>query len=207
MKLTFCLVFFTFFFVSCRNEKPEVLIYIEDSTQLSYMLKNEALKMKEILELSGFEVKTATLSGEVLATDSATLVPDYQLANVKIDDFAGFILPCMASDFEITKQEVDFVRLVAKGNKPCAAQVGAVQILARAGILKGKKYCFPNEKDENPGLYPEFRGAEYCGNGVITDGKIITSGTCPWMAKMTGQKDGTVQLTTELINVIRSDNN
>ena len=61
-------------------------------------------------------------------------------------------------------------------------------------IFKGK-YAFVDEKDENHDMYPEFNGAIFCGNGVIQDGNIITSGTCPWMAKLTGHKDGTAKLT------------
>jgi hypothetical protein len=33
------------------------------------------------------------------------------------------------------------------------------------------------------------------GRGFVQDGNIMTSGTCPMMARMTGHKDGTAELT------------
>jgi len=203
MKRLFLLIFLIITLVSCRKEPSRVFLFIEDSQQLSYMVTHEVGKMKEELNQSGFKITTSTLSGEALKTDSITLVPDIKLANVNIDDFAGFILPCMASDTVITSQEIEFVKKVVSKGKPIAAQVGAVQILARAGVLEGKKYAFVDEKNENHDMYPEFSGGNFCGNGVIRDGNIITSGTCPWMAKLTGHQDGTAELTHELINVMK----
>ena len=69
------------------------------------MVTHEVGKMKEELNHYGFKVTTATLSGEVLKTDSITLTPDIKLGNVNIDDYAGFILPCMASDTIVTSEE------------------------------------------------------------------------------------------------------
>lgn len=55
-------------------------------------------------------------------------------------------------------------------------------------------------------MSPEFKNAVYSGIGVIQDGNIITSGTCPMMMKMTGLKDGTNELTNKLIQTIKSKN-
>ena len=41
----------------------------------------------------------------------------------------------------------------------------------------------------------KFKCGIYSGRGVVQDGNIMTSGTCPMMAKMTGYKDGTAELT------------
>lgn len=129
-----------------------------------------------------------------MIADSITLNPDFELSLVKLDDYDGFVFPCMVSDTIITQDEIEFVRRVGERNKIIAAQVGAVQILARAGALKGKKFAFADEPDENPSMFSEFNDAIFSGNGVIQDGNIITSGTCPWMAKMTGNKDGTSEV-------------
>jgi putative intracellular protease/amidase len=87
--------------------------------------------------------------------------------------------------------------------KPIAAQTGGVLILGEAGVLKGKKFAFEDEKDSNPSTYPILNDGIYSGRGVIKDGNIITSGTCPWMAKMTGHQDGTAELTRMLIDAIK----
>ena len=64
---------------------------------------------------------------------------------------------------------------VAKG-KPLAAQTGSVILMSQAGVLKGKKYALAKG-------WPAIEGAIYSGDGIVQDGKIITSGVCPYMAK------------------------
>jgi putative intracellular protease/amidase len=206
MKRLFSLFLLCSILVSFDRDAPKVLLYIEgESSQLEYMLIHEVGKMKQILKQAGFEVTIATMSGEVLKTDSVTLKPDLKLSMVNVDSFAGFIMPCMAvGDSVVTSEEINFVKKAVKENKPIAAQLGAVLILAKAGVLKGKKFAFIDEKDENANMYPAFKSGIYSGKGVVKDGNIITSGTCPWMAKEKGYKDGTEELTRTLINVIKA---
>jgi protease I len=204
MKKLFCLLLLSGFLVSFSTDAPRVLLYLEDnSAELQYMLIHEVGQMKEILEHSGFQVSIATLSGEILKTDSITVKPDLRLSDVNINDYAGFMMPCMATnDTIVTAEEKSFVKTVSDHGKPLAAQMGAVWILAKAGMLDGKKYAI----FEDPGNEAVFKNAIYSGNGVIRDGNIITSGICPWMAKMSGQKDGTTELTNTLVAVIKEKN-
>jgi putative intracellular protease/amidase len=190
--------------VSCAKNAPKVLLFIRDgSPQLEYMLIHEVGTMRKILEQSGFKVTIATLSGEVLKTDSITVTPHIKLGDVNIADYAGFILPCMASD-STHSETVSFVKEAVKLGKPIAAQLGSVVTLAGAGVLHGKKFAFPDDKDMNAKLYPELNDGIYSGKGVVQDGLIITSGICPWMAKMPGHQDGTVELTRALIDTMRA---
>jgi protease I len=197
MKKLLCLLVFSGFLVSFTRETPRILLYLQDNpAELQYMLIHEVGKMREILEHSGFQVTIASLSGELLKTDSATVQPDLKLSNVSIKDYAGFMIPCMSTnDTIVTVEEKNFVRTVLRQDKPLAAQLGAVWILAKAGVLTGKKYTL----FDDPGNESEFKDGIYSGRGVVKDGNIITSGTCPWMAKMTGNKDGTEELTNTLI--------
>jgi transcriptional regulator GlxA family with amidase domain len=87
---------------------------------------------------------------------------------------------------------------VAAG-KPVAAQFGAVYTLAEAGLLKGKRYAIFSEPEEDS----RFDGAVYSGNGVVQDGNIITSGTCPFIARQEGATDGTPKLTQTLIDELK----
>lgn len=201
MKRLFCLFLLSGLLVSSRTDAPKVLLYLEDnSADLQYMLIHEVGQMKEILEHSGFKVSIATITGEILKTDSVTIKPDLRLSEVKIKDYAGFMMPCMATnDTIVTAEEKNFVKTVSEMGKPLAAQTGAIFILAKAGILDGKKYAI----FEDPGNEPVFKNAIYSGNGIVKDGNIITSGICPWMAKVSGQKDGTAELTNTLVAVIK----
>lgn len=208
MKRVFILAILFSILVSCNKKAPNVLLFIEDgSSQLGYMLTHEVGKMIEILKKSGFEVTTATISGEILKTDSITLQPDLKLGEVNVDNYAGFILPCMAAiDTLVTSEEIAFVKKVVDDGKPIAAQLGAVLILAKAGVLNGKKFTYMDEETENIKMFPDFRSGIYCGRGVVQDGTIITSGTCPWMAKSKGYKDGTSELTNAFVDVIKTRN-
>jgi putative intracellular protease/amidase len=184
---------------------PKVLLLIRDqgSQQLEYMLVNEVGPMRKILAESGFDVTIASVSGKAIKTDSITVVPDCELSRVKIDDYAGFILPCMVND-SAPAEVVTFVKEVAAKGKPIAAQVAAVCVLGKAGVLSGRKFAFANENNINVGMYPALESGILSGKGVVQDGAVVTSGTCPMMSKMYGYPDGTAELTRTLIAVMRT---
>jgi len=190
---------------SFQTANTKVLMYIQDnSMDLNFMLTNEVAKMKQILEQAGFEVDIASISGEILKSESMTVKPDLMLSKVNIREYSGFIVPCMApKDTIVTLQEKNFIKEVVKEGKPLAAQTSAVYLLAESGVLHGKKFAM----EENLiNLSPKFKNAVYSGIGVVQDGNIITSGTCPMMMKMTGLKDGTAELTNKLIQTLKSQN-
>ena len=192
---------------SCKREAPKVLLYIRDGSgvdRLEFMLIKEVGTMREIIEQSGFKVIIATVTGEEIKTDSTTLTPDIRSSEVQVDDYEGFIFPCMASDSMPTREAIALVKKVVEKDKPIAAQLGAVLILGEAGVLNGKKYAFSQNAIDNPDMYPVLKGGIFSGIGVIQDGNIFTSGTCPMMAKMTGNKDGTAELTQKLIQEIKT---
>src|SRR4030042_1204812 len=204
MKRFFCVFLLISILFSCKKENLKVLLFIKDgSPQLEYMLTNEVGIMSEILKVAGFNVTIATLSGDILKTSSVTMTPDIKLSDVNIDDYAGFIFPCMVVD-SVSPEVISFLKKIAEKDKPMAAQVGSVYSLAEAGILNGKKFAFVDEKDDNANMYPVLSGGIFSGNGVVQDGNIITSGTCPWMAKSTEAQDGTPKLTLKLIEVINT---
>ena len=126
MKKLICLFLLSGFLVSSRTDAPKVLLYVEDnSAELQYMLIHEVGQMKEILEHSGFQVSIATLTGEILKTDSITVKPDLRLSDVNIKDYAGFMMPCMATnDTIVTAEEKNFVKTVSDQGKPMAATAG-----------------------------------------------------------------------------------
>jgi putative intracellular protease/amidase len=195
-------VFLISILFSCKEEAPKVLIFIRNGGNLEYMLPNEVGMMNDILKVAGFSVKIATISGEVLKAPSSSLTPDLKLSEVNIDDYEGFMLPCMAAGDSITPEAVAFVKEIVKKNKPIAAQTNSVLTLAKAGVLNGKKYAYVEEKDWNSTMFPEFNNGIFSGTGVVQDGNILTSGICPWMARRANHQDGTARLTLTLINLI-----
>lgn len=200
MKIVLFFIVLFSFHTSYSQDANKVLIFIkEGSSQLEYMLKNEVAKMSEMLEESGFEVTTATISGKDLISGSVSLTPDLKLNQVNIDDYDGFIIPCMVVD-TTTQETINFVKSIAEKDKPIAAQVASVYLLAEAGVLDGKKYALYSEQSDKI----DFKGSVYAGNGVVQDGAVITSGGCPWMEHKNRGKDRTAELTQSFISVVNA---
>jgi putative intracellular protease/amidase len=184
------------------QESGKVLLFMRDgSVDLEFMLKEEVGVMKETLEEAGYKVDIVTLTGESISAGSVKLKPDLKLNDVSVLDYDGFILPCMATAGDDVNPIPDEIIILVKGaaSKPVAAQLGSLQILAKAGLLKGKKYASAIEFD-----YPYFEGSVLTGTGVVRDGYIITSGICPFMARRDEIEDGTEELANALVKAIKN---
>jgi len=181
-----------------KQHKGKVLMIVNEnpSADLELMLTREVGVMKDMLQRSGFQIVVATASKRPLAAGNVKLQPDIGLRDVKVSDYRGLIMPCMAANIGSAPppEASAIVKEAAAKGKPIAAQTGSVVQLWQAGVLKGKKYAF------GQGLgVPPLADATYSGEGVVQDGNIITSGICPHMAKMIGKPDGTSELTQALI--------
>ena len=189
------------------QDTPKVLLFIREGVYrwLERSLEKEVGVMKKILEQSGFNVSVATVSGEPVSAGSARVTPDLKLSDIEVADYAGFILPCMAvgsSPYKsVAPEAVSMVKKAAADGKPVAAQRGGVLILAKAGVLEGKKYAFKLDLNE----FPDFKVGVYSGTGVVRDGNIITSGVCPMATKYYGLNDCTEELTRALIAAIQDN--
>ncbi len=184
-------------------KRLKVLVIVkENSSELEFMLTKEVAVITDTLEQSGFEAVVASASGQPMVTAATTLTPDLKLKDVKVVDYAGFIIPCMMAP-EVPNVAAIVKEAVAEG-KPVAAQVSSVLILAEAGVLSGKKYAFITE--ERAAEHSTLKDAMYGGHGVVQDGKIITSGVCPVGAKRRGLQDGTTKMTETLITELTGEN-
>ncbi|MCX6031361.1 MAG: DJ-1/PfpI family protein [Chloroflexi bacterium] len=181
--------------------KPVLLVAQEKSDDMELMLTKEVGVMVSMLEKAGYKVVVASASGQPITGGAATLKPALKLADVKVDDYAGVMLPCMGVPMDPPKPPPEAVRIakeaVAAG-KPVAAQVGGVTILDAAGVLDGKKFAMVADMKD------VISRGSYVGEGVVQDGKLITSGVCPYIAKFTGKPDGTAELTQKFIDLLAS---
>jgi putative intracellular protease/amidase len=190
---------------SCNKDHPKVLLFITDNSRdLELMLIMEVIVMREMLERSGFKVEISSLSGEPYSVDSIVVKPQLKLSEVIIEEYSGYIFPCMAPPwekiFDPNSEVVAFIKKASMEGKPMASQTLSVADFAKAGILVDKKYAFTLEPDVKE--YPEFTGGIFSGEGVVKDGHIITSGTCPWKAREYGLEDGTRKLTQLFIDAL-----
>jgi len=175
---------------------PRVLVIPREGSRVTEVnLTNELGVMISMLEQAGFQVVVASASGQPFVGRTTTVETDLELADVKVADYIGFILPCMAQGIPgpVPPEAVEIVREAVAEGKPVAAQQGSVLILHEAGVLEGKKYAFE---------YHKFSEGIYSGTGVVQDGNIITSATCSYRAKVTGRRDGTPELTQKLIDLL-----
>ena len=177
-----------------KGNKEKVLLFIRhgSSADIEYMVQQEVGVMMRMLEEAGFKVIVATDSGEPikdLITKSKLLKPDLKLADVRINDYVGIIMPCMAKGrySQPTPEEISLVKEALAQGKPIAAQRWASSILGEAGVLEDKKCALP---------FGEFEG-------VIQDGNIITSSYCPYAARYYGTDDGTPELTKLFIETLK----
>ena len=167
-----------------------------DNMVMEFMLTKEVGVMVSMLEKAGFKVVVASASGQPIVGGIRTLWPDLKLADVKVDDYVGFIFPCMGVPFppELPPEAFRVAKEAVALGKPVAAQVTGVVTLGTAGVLDGKQFAV------SPRTRPLVPGGVYKGYGVVQDGNIITSGTCPFLAKLWGRPDGTLELTQKLID-------
>jgi putative intracellular protease/amidase len=181
------------------ESKGKVLMILRTSYPglTDMMLVKEAGGMKALLNEAGFDVVTATAFGELVKGATASLQPDLRLDDVQVNDYVGVVVPCMGSNDPPIAKAVEIVSQAWKMGKPLAAQNGGVFTLGQAGALKGKRFtCQPEDAHW-------IADGIYAGIGVVVDGNVVTSGTCPFMANQLNKPDGTAELTKKFIALLQ----
>jgi putative intracellular protease/amidase len=180
------------------------------SEDLDLMLKMEVGVMNLLLKGAGFQVDIASTSGQPIVGPTEKIEKVMRLSEIKLDDYVGIIMPCMAVGWypgpPVSSQAIAIVKKALDDGKPVTAGANASILLAEAGLLKGKKYAYfrdPLKTDENwKRTHPRYEGGIYSSDGVVQDGKIITSGVCPVLERSSGKQNGTVKLTQTFIAAI-----
>jgi putative intracellular protease/amidase len=204
-RLSIC--FITVLLVSlmgCSPQSEKVLMILQEkpSADLELMLDKEVGVMKTMLEEAGYQVVTASSSGRPLVADTLTLTPNMKLADVKVADYAGVLVPCLASEIDNTfpPEAIEIVKEASEQGKPIAADMSGILLLNSAGILDGKQFSMVSEM---AGFVPK---GIYKGEGVVQDGNIITNAICPFMAREMSKTDGTPELTQKFIDTLKAQN-
>lgn len=179
--------------------KNKVLMILQEpSDDVDLMLDKEVGVMTAMLKKAGYEIVTASASGQPLAGKSMTLSPDKKLADVNVGDYAAVMVPCMGATMNKPRspEAANIVKQAVALGLPVGAQASGVLILSDAGALNGKDYALFSEFD----TLTQQRAAK--GDGVLQDGNIITSGICPLLGKVLGRTDGTVALTEKMLALL-----
>jgi putative intracellular protease/amidase len=188
---------------------PKVLLIVNEakSQDIELMLVKEVGVMIDMLQKAGFKVVVANVSGKPIEGPVSKLKSDLKVSEVKIDDYVGFLLPCMAPAAIASRESPEVISIVkqavAKG-RPVAATHNSVYILAEAGILDGKRFAFPPGSWAATHFFNIYLRRSYrSGSGVVPDGNIITSGVCPEIEAQRGLPDGTSELTRVFIEKLK----
>jgi putative intracellular protease/amidase len=194
-----------------QSAKKVIMIPREGYSQdLDLMLKMEVGVMNVLLKRAGFQVDIATPSGQAIKGSTEKIDKLMRVVDVKLDTYMGVIMPCMAVGAfpgpPVCQNTLAIVKKALADGKPVAASTWSTIILAEGGLLKGKKYAAgrdPLKADANfPFTDLRYEGGIYSGPGVVQDGKMFTSGACPWLERAFGLQSGTVELTQAFIKAI-----
>jgi protease I len=145
----------------------------------------ELLKPRQILEQAG--VKAVVASSALTPARGmlgAMVTPDLLVKDVKPQDYDAVIYVggVGAEEYWNDKQAQDIARQTVAQGKLLAAICLAPVTLANAGVLNGKKATvWPSEGDRLTA-----KGAQYTGNEVEVEGRLIT-GNGPEAAEKFGQ--------------------
>jgi len=127
----------------------------------------------DILRRAGINVTVAGLKeGMITGAHGIKVTPETVIDKIIADNFDVVILPGGNPGFvNLGKNEkvLQLVRKMYDKNKYVTAICGAPSVLAKAGIVKGKKVTI------YPGMEGTLTGAQCRSERVVIDGKIITS--------------------------------
>jgi protease I len=134
---------------------------------------------KEILEKAGIELKIASnKKGLALGADGGEVKIDFLLSEILVDDFDGVAFvggPGCLKNLDNQESYRLIQEFFSKGKIVSAICIAPV-ILAKAGILKGKKATVWSSPLDKTGIeILEKAGAEYLNESVVVDGKIVTA--------------------------------
>lgn len=135
----------------------------------------EAVTVVDLLRRAGIEVVTAGLdAAPVKGSRGTVLLPDTTLERAIEHEYDMLVLPGGqpgATHLEQDARVITLVRKMARDNRFTAAICAAPKVLARAGVLDGKRATsFPGALD--PAQWPNLRLEN---SPVVTDGQVITS--------------------------------
>ncbi len=145
---------------------------------------------KRILKDTGFDIVTASnKAGDAIAKDGSTVKVDVTLEKVNINNYAGifFIGGPGALEHLDNKTSYHIIQQAIKQNKPLGAICVSTRILAKAGVLTGKRATGWNGDGNLSGIYEELDVEYAVKEDIVVDDGIITA-VGPAAAKEFGER-------------------
>lgn len=135
----------------------------------------------EILKRSGYEVVVVsnTKKGEkAIGADGGKVIVDLELENLNPEEFEMIVFVGGPGALENLDNEISYkiIQKTVELNKKLGAICIAPTILAKAGVLKGKKATVWSSSNYQESIrILKEKGAEYVAKDVVKDGDLVTA--------------------------------
>jgi len=155
-----------------RGKKAVMLIAFKDFRDEEYFVT------KEILEKAGIEIKTASNKmGRAIGKFGGDTEVDLLVSQINVSDFDAIIFVGGPGCLDALDNEESYriAREAISQNKVLAAICISPVILARAGVLRGKRATVWNDFVKSQAKILKREGAIFEDKPVVVDGKIVTA--------------------------------
>jgi protease I len=155
-----------------KGKKAVMVIAFRDFRDAEYFVP------KEILEEAGIEVKTASNKlGTAIGADGGDTKVDLLVSQINVSDFDAIIFVGGPGCLDALDNEESYriAREAVSQNKVLAAICISPVILARAGVLRGKRATVWNDFVKSQAKILKREGAIFEDKPVVVDGKIVTA--------------------------------
>ncbi|MFC1629650.1 DJ-1/PfpI family protein [Patescibacteria group bacterium] len=158
---------------SLENKKVAMIVAFRDFRDEEYFIP------KNVLERAGADITTVSTSlGKAIGVGGGDIEVDVLLDNFSADSFDAVIFIGGGGALKYLDNEISYniAREAVSKNKTLAAICIAPVILAKAGVLSGKKATvWSSPMERSPIRILKQEGVIYQDNGVVVDNNIITA--------------------------------
>jgi len=155
-----------------EGKKAVMIIAFRDFRDAEYFVP------KEILEKAGVKVKTASNKlGTAIGADGGETSVDLLVSQINVLDFDAIIFVGGPGCLSALDNEDSYrvAREAVSQNKVLASICISPVILAKSGVLRGKKATVWNDWVKSQAKILEKEGAIFEEKSVVVDGKIVTA--------------------------------
>ena len=154
------------------GKKAVMIVAFRDFRDAEYFVP------KEILEKAGVEVKTASnKKGVAIGADGGDTQVDFLVSEIKVEDFDAIVFVGGPGCLNALDNEDSYrvAREAISKDKVLASICISPVILAKAGVLKGKKATVWSDFSKTQIKILEKEGAIFENKPVVVDGGVVTA--------------------------------